>query len=109
MGQFQDFPPPNNINRKLRSIANIERIGLFSPQTGARVESGVSPNLTTTSSHRLGSKGNMLHGSNSSTTYIDETRNANDLGAASEDFDYAAANFNNNYDTDIFGQYMVGS
>lgn len=41
IGQYQEFPPPNNMNRKLRSIANIERIGLFSPQsTGPRVQPG---------------------------------------------------------------------
>lgn len=47
VGQYQEFPPPNNINRKLRSIANIERIGLFSPQIGlqgqAKRYSGTDP------------------------------------------------------------------
>jgi hypothetical protein len=26
-GQEEDFPPPNNMNRKLRSLASIQQIG----------------------------------------------------------------------------------
>ncbi|KAK9463354.1 RNA recognition motif 2-domain-containing protein [Lipomyces oligophaga] len=30
-GEEEEFPPPNNLNRKLRSIASIQQIGLFPP------------------------------------------------------------------------------
>ncbi|CAN6617628.1 hypothetical protein TRVA0_007S00584 [Trichomonascus vanleenenianus] len=32
IGQEQEFPPPNNMNRKLRSLVSVQRIGLFPPQ-----------------------------------------------------------------------------
>lgn len=42
IGQSQEFPPPNNMNRKMRSIANIERIGLFAPQERAKTLNGMT-------------------------------------------------------------------
>lgn len=32
LGQEQEFPGPNNINRKLRSLVSVQRVGLFPPQ-----------------------------------------------------------------------------
>lgn len=32
IGQEQNFPSPNNINRKLRSLVSVQRVGLFPPQ-----------------------------------------------------------------------------
>lgn len=29
VGKIQEFPGPNNMNRKMRSIANIQRIGKY--------------------------------------------------------------------------------
>lgn len=49
VGLPQEFPAPNNMNRKLRSIANIERIGLFSPhdcKEFEKPESTILPNIT---------------------------------------------------------------
>lgn len=42
VGEQQEFPAPNNMNRKMRSVANIQRVGLFNPAD----KSGVSTTRT---------------------------------------------------------------
>lgn len=56
VGQEQDFPAPNNINRKLRSIVSVQRVGLFPPQSETQKGSSNNRTATTSKGKNFGNK-----------------------------------------------------